>query len=118
MKGMSIRWRRREMGVLDAMTGWMSARLSSRQLVLGLSLVVGLCTGLVAFVLKWLVEEIRLLLTEGIGAGQMSWLYLVLPAVGILLTALFVRYVVGRAWWPVLSRSDLVAVSEPRHRLC
>lgn len=94
MKWMSIRWRRREVGLLDAVTGWITQRFTSRQIVLGLSLIVGLCTGLVAFVLKWLVEEIRVLLTEGIGTSQMSWLYLVLPAVGILLTALFIRYVV------------------------
>lgn len=94
MKGMSIRWRRREVGLLDAVTGWARERFTSRQIVLGLSLVVGLSTGLVAFVLKWGIEEIRVLLTERIGTAQMSWVYLVYPAVGILLTALFIRYVV------------------------
>ena len=91
---MSIRWRRREVGLLDTVTGWATERLSSRQIVLGLSLVVGLCTGLVAFVLKWSIEEIRVLLTERIGTAQMSWVYLACPAIGILLTAIFVRYVV------------------------
>lgn len=94
MKGMPIGWRRREVGLLDAVTEWMTERFSSRQIVLGLSLIVGLCTGLVAFVLKWGIEEVRMLLTEHINTSQMSWLYLVYPAVGILLTALFIRYVV------------------------
>lgn len=91
---MPIGWRRREVGLLDAVTEWMTERFSSRQIVLGLSLIVGLCTGLVAFVLKWGIEEVRMLLTEHINTSQMSWLYLVYPAVGILLTALFIRYVV------------------------
>jgi len=94
MKGMSLRWRRREVGLLDSLTGWFVRRWSSRQIVLGLSLVVGLWTGLVAFVLKWLVDAIRVLLTQGITDSGQLWLYLVFPAVGILLTSLFIRYAV------------------------
>ena len=67
---------------------------SQGRLVIALSLVVGLFTGLAAFVLKFLVEEIEDLLTEGFDATQMNWLYLVYPAVGILLTSLFIRHVV------------------------
>lgn len=94
MKGMSLRWRRREVGLLDSVTGWFVHRWTTRQIVLGLSLVVGVCTGLVAFALKWLVDAIRVLLTQGISDSGQLWLYLVLPAIGILLTALFIRYLV------------------------
>lgn len=59
-----------------------------------LSLIVGLCTGLTAFVLKSLIEEIKHLLTSGFGVEDANLLYLVFPAVGILITMLFVRYIV------------------------
>lgn len=68
--------------------------LSRRQFVLVLSFVVGTGAALAAFVLKWLIEEIEYLLTSHFDATEANWLFLVYPAVGILLTALFIRYVV------------------------
>ena len=95
MKGMTTNMRRKEIGVLQKVGNLFTGRDGSQgRLVIALSLVVGLFTGLAAFVLKFLVEEIEDLLTEGFDATQMNWLYLVYPAVGILLTSLFIRHVV------------------------
>ncbi len=95
MKGMTTNMRRKEIGMLQKVGNLFTGRDGSQgRLVIALSLVVGLFTGLAAFVLKFLVEEIEDLLTEGFDATQMNWLYLVYPAVGILLTSLFIRHVV------------------------
>ena len=95
MKGMTTNMRRKEIGMLQKIGNLFTGRDGSQgRLVIALSLVVGLFTGLAAFVLKFLVEEIEDLLTEGFDATQMNWLYLVYPAVGILLTSLFIRHVV------------------------
>ena len=95
MKGMTTNMRRKEIGMLQKVGNLFTGRDGSQgRLVIALSLVVGLFTGLAAFVLKSLVEEIEDLLTEGFDATQMNWLYLVYPAVGILLTSLFIRHVV------------------------
>ena len=95
MKGMTTNMRRKEIGMLQKTGNLFTGRDGSQgRLVIALSLVVGLFTGLAAFVLKFLVEEIEDLLTEGFDATQMNWLYLVYPAVGILLTSLFIRHVV------------------------
>lgn len=95
MKGMTTNMRRKEIGMLQKIGNLFTGRNGSQgRLVIALSLVVGLFTGLAAFVLKFLVEEIEDLLTEGFDATQMNWLYLVYPAVGILLTSLFIRHVV------------------------
>lgn len=95
MKGMTTNMRRKEIGMLQKIGNLFIGRDGSQgRLVIALSLVVGLFTGLAAFVLKFLVEEIEDLLTEGFDATQMNWLYLVYPAVGILLTSLFIRHVV------------------------
>ncbi len=90
----TLRLRRREVSFLNRLTNWLKGDKTNRQIVLGLSLIVGLCAGLAAFVLKFLVEEIKDLLTAGFQADESNWLYLVYPAIGILLASLFVRYVV------------------------
>ena len=92
---MSNRLRRKEVGAINRIGNWLSGEKNSQgRVVMALSLVVGLFTGLAAFILKWLVGQIENLLTEGFDAASTNWLYLVYPAVGILLTALFIRSVV------------------------
>ena len=87
--------RRREVGAYQKLTEWSSGEEYRGRLIIVLSLIVGLSTGLAAFILKFLVRKIEYLLTEGcIDISQMNWLYLVYPAVGILITALFIKYVV------------------------
>lgn len=89
-----ITLRRKEIHLLQLITDWIKGNQTERQVVLMLSLIVGLCTGLTAFVLKSLIEEIKHLLTSGFGVEDANLLYLVFPAVGILITMLFVRYIV------------------------
>lgn len=86
--------RRREMTVLSAIVTFLTRGRSKRQIVLGLSFVVGLCAGVVAFVLKFLTSQIHVLLTDGFETSSLNMLYLVYPAVGIFLSLLFVKYVV------------------------
>lgn len=68
--------------------------LSDRQFLLLLSLLVGLFSAFAACALKWLIQAIELLLTHGFDRTEGQWLYLIYPVVGILLTTLFIRYVV------------------------
>lgn len=59
-----------------------------------LAFFVGLGAALAGMVLKWLIGEIELFVTRGYGITHANWLNLVYPVIGILLTGLFVRYVV------------------------
>ena len=86
--------RRKEIILNQAITEWLKGDRSERQIVLMISLMVGVCTGLTAFVLKSLIEEIKHLLTSGFVAEHTNLLYLVFPAIGILLSMLFVNYLV------------------------
>ncbi len=86
--------RRKEVGVYHHLADWSSGSNHPGRLVIGLSLLVGLATGLAAFILKFFVAKIEELLTEGFDITHMNWLYLVYPTIGIFLTALFIRYVV------------------------
>jgi len=94
MNAFSWKFFRHEVSLLERITSWMRSRWSLRQIVLGLSLLVGIGAGLVAFVLKWLVDAIRHLLTSGFTESEVNMLFLIYPAIGILITALFVKYIV------------------------
>ena len=85
---------RREARIIHSITEWIKGDHTNRQIVLMLSLVVGLCAGLAAFILKYLVEEIKHLLTYQFNLSETNGLYMLYPAIGILITALFVKYIV------------------------
>ena len=86
--------RRKEIRFLNAITEWLKGDHTEKQVILMISFFVGVFTGLTAFVLKSLIEEIKHLLTSGFAAGHPNLLYLVFPGVGILLSLLFVTYIV------------------------
>lgn len=91
---MNTAQRRKEVRVINALTQWIKDNRSEKQVTLMLSLLVGVCTGIAAFLLKTLVDEIKYLLTQGFDEAETNGLYLLYPAVGILLTSLFIKYVV------------------------
>lgn len=90
----SVTIRRKAILFNNAITEWIKGDHTERQIVLMISLMVGVCTGLTAFVLKSLIEEIKELLTEEFVISEINWLYLVYPAIGILISMLFVKYIV------------------------
>lgn len=73
---------------------WRRRHLSDRNFVLFISLLVGIFTALAGLLLKWLIEQIEVLLTHEFAATSSNWLYLVYPVVGVWLTMLFIRYIV------------------------
>ena len=79
---------------LDKLYTWRVAHLSDRMVILLLALLVGFFAAVAAFVLHGLINVIGQLLTSSFNADTSNWRYLVYPVVGILLTMLFVRYVV------------------------
>jgi len=65
-----------------------------RRIVLFLSLVIGILSGLAAVLLKNTVHYTNKLITSGFDFAQGNYLYLALPLVGIGLAVLFANYVV------------------------
>lgn len=78
----------------DYLNHWCELHLSKRQFLLLLSFLVGVGAAFAAQSLKWLIHEIEYLLTSQFDVTRANWLFLVYPVVGILLTSLFIRYVV------------------------
>jgi chloride channel protein, CIC family len=64
------------------------------KLVYLLSLVVGFLSALAAALIKNAIHYVHQLLISGIKSGSDAYLYLVYPAIGMLLTLLFVRYII------------------------
>ncbi|MDD3034573.1 MAG: chloride channel protein [Bacteroidales bacterium] len=59
-----------------------------------LALIVGLCSGLAAVVLKRSIHYVSMFLKSWFDGSSESWLYLVYPGLGMLVSFLFVRYIV------------------------
>lgn len=72
----------------------LNSTLSSKRLMLLLAFVIGVLTSLAGLLLKWLIRQIEHLLTQQFSITDANWLYLLYPVVGILITGLFVRYIV------------------------
>ncbi|MCF0192652.1 MAG: chloride channel protein, partial [Prevotella sp.] len=69
-------------------------KVSQKNLVRLLSLFVGYFAAVAGYVLHWIIHRVQLLLTQNFDLTTFNWLYLLYPAIGILVTALFVRFVV------------------------
>ncbi len=77
--------------IQDRLIYWRQGHISERYFILLLSLLVGITMSLLASGLKGAIHLLEHVLTQGI-QGR-SYLYLILPAIGILLSGLFVRYI-------------------------
>lgn len=95
---------------------WRDRHIKERNFVLVLAFFVGIFSGLAAIVLKYLIHFISTLLTSRINLESGNYLYILLPAVGVVLTALFVRYVVRDNISHGVTRV-LYAISQNKSRL-
>ena len=79
---------------VSRMDTWRQRHVSDRELVLVLAFMVGFLASLAAYVLHFIIHEIKDLITSGFQVATINWLYLLYPVIGIWLTSLFVKYVV------------------------
>ena len=98
---------------LDA---WRQRHVSDRELVLVLAFMVGFLASLAAYVLHFIIHEIKDLITSGFQVATINWLYLLYPVIGIWLTSLFVKYVVRDTISHGITRV-LYAISTKQSRL-
>ena len=90
--------------------------IPEKNLLLILSLFVGICSGLAAVILTTLVEHIKDFLTSRIVTAGETMLYLVLPGVGMLISMLLLRYVIKDKIGHGVTKV-LVAVSKNESRI-
>ncbi|NCA84248.1 MAG: chloride channel protein [Clostridia bacterium] len=80
--------------IIRKMLVWRLRYVKDRQLVIFLSLLIGVLTGVAAIVLKNLVHYTHFFMTHGFDFKEENYMYLAYPTLGITLTVLFVRYVI------------------------
>lgn len=91
-------------------------KISEKRLVMVLSLFVGFFAAVAGYVLHWIIHRVQLLLTQNFDPNTFNWLYMIYPAIGILVTAIFVRYVVRDNISHGITRI-LYAISRSKSRL-
>ncbi|GMT44201.1 MAG: chloride channel protein [bacterium] len=74
----------------------LSRKIPDKQLMIVLSIVVGFLAGMVAVIMKNLVFFIKRLLTGGFEIDYSNYLYVVYPAIGLLLVLLFIKFVLRK----------------------
>lgn len=78
----------------DRLLLWREHNVSERQLVLFLSFLVGIFCACAAFVLKSIIEYLHHLVNSQFADGNLNYLYLATPIIGIFIASSFVRYIV------------------------
>ncbi len=73
---------------------WREKHIGERTFLMFLALVTGVLAGLAAQLLKYLIHLISTTLTAHVDIASGNYLYILLPTLGVLITALYVRYVV------------------------
>ena len=73
---------------------WRERHIKEKTFVSILALAVGVLGGLAALLLKWLIHAISGFLTAHMSISEGNYMYLLYPLAGILITSLYVKYVV------------------------
>lgn len=95
---------------------WRERHVKEKTFVMFLALIVGIGCGFAALLLKWLIHTISSLLTSHVAINEGNYIYLIFPVIGILITSLFVRYVVKDNISHGVTRV-LYAISQKKSRL-
>lgn len=78
----------------DQFLRWRSSHIKERPFMLFVAFLVGICAALAAYIIKSSVHFIQTLLTHHFSLTGANYLYLIYPAVGLLLAGLFVKYII------------------------
>ena len=81
---------------IDQFNTWRQAHLSNQQFLLLLSIPTGFLGGLAAIIIKKLAHGIRDMVLAAVQLGHSHFLYLVFPAIGILLTICFCKFLLKK----------------------
>ncbi|GHT51241.1 chloride channel protein [Bacteroidia bacterium] len=79
---------------MTVLLAWREKHIKERNFILILSFVIGILTAVAAIILHGFIDIIKRFLTENIDISGANWVYLVYPIIGILLSGLFIKYMV------------------------
>ncbi|MFI3240235.1 MAG: chloride channel protein, partial [Bacteroidales bacterium] len=73
---------------------WRERNIQEKNFILIVALIIGIVTGFVSLLLKFMIEEIAMLATSHLNVTGGNFQYIICPMIGILLAALYVKYIV------------------------
>ena len=94
---MSFRLKTRARIFFKSLNKWRLAHLSDRQLMIFLAIPTGFLAGVAAVLIKFLTHSIRdfFFYLRGLNSN-FNLLFFILPAIGIILTIIVIRYIIRR----------------------
>lgn len=95
---------------------WREKHVKERTFILFVAFLVGIFGGIAAIILKLLIHFISSALTSRVNISAGNYVYIILPAIGVVLAALYVRYVVKDNISHGVTRV-LYAISQNKSRL-
>ena len=81
------------MNYLNKFLDWRARNINDKTFMMLVSVVIGILAGIAAVIIKNSVAFIKRLLTENASLAQENFIYFALPAIGILIAVLFIRYI-------------------------
>ena len=72
---------------------WARSRFSTPVIVFWVAAVIGLLTGVAAFLLKWTIGTVSTFFMSRLHVGTFNYALLLIPVAGIMLTGIFQRYI-------------------------
>lgn len=97
---------------IERLNEYRRLKISNRNFLIILAIVVGILAGLAAALLKGLTHHIEDFLQSGLQWRYKYYLYLFFPLIGILLTVLYVRYFIRRSKFETGLTPLLYAISK------
>ncbi|MDE6368811.1 MAG: chloride channel protein [Muribaculaceae bacterium] len=95
---------------------WREKHVKERDFLLFVAFLVGICGGVAAILLKTAIHFISSALTSRVNISAGNYVYIILPAIGVVLAALYVRYLVKDNISHGVTRV-LYAISQNKSRL-
>ena len=95
---------------------WRERHIKEKTFVIVLALLVGIFAGFAALLLKWLIHLISEVLLSGLPIQEGNYLFLLYPVVGVVISALYVKFVVKDNISHGVTRV-LYAISQNKSRL-
>jgi len=95
---------------------WREKHIKERTFILIVAFLVGIFGGMAAILLKVLIHFISGILTSQVNISAGNYVYIIMPAIGVIISALYVRYVVKDDISHGVTRV-LYAISQNKSRL-
>ena len=93
---MRLRLKTRAKIFFKSLNKWRLAHLSDRQFMILLAVPTGILAGVAAVLIKFFAHSIRDLFSNHLLNSSLDLLFIILPAIGILLTLIVIRYIIRR----------------------